>query len=134
MRRSLSVQMPLLPICVRSFATSIRHTGISRIGNDVEVSFATTEERDRANDLLRSTKPDLLPALPGLAAELAVSGYSVNESVIIFNCVREHFRAMRRTDSMEVVNSAITATISRTVINQTSMLCMTLSILFFGGR
>ena len=39
----------------------IRHTGISRIGNDVEVSFATTEERDRANDLLRNTQPDLLP-------------------------------------------------------------------------
>lgn len=42
----------------------IRHTGISRIGNDVEVSFATTEERDRANDLLRNTQPDLLLTLP----------------------------------------------------------------------
>ena len=43
----------------------IRHTGISRIGNDVEVSFATAEERDRANDLLRNTQPDLLLTLPG---------------------------------------------------------------------
>ena len=42
----------------------IRHTGISRIGNDVEVSFATAEERDRANDLLRNTQPDLLLTLP----------------------------------------------------------------------
>ena len=42
----------------------IRHTGISRVGNDVEVSFATAEERDRANDLLRNTQPDLVLDLP----------------------------------------------------------------------
>ena len=71
--------------------------------------------------------------LPVLAAVLAVLGYSVNESVIIFDRVREHFRTMRRADSMEVVNSAITATISRTVITHTSTLCMTLSMFFFGG-
>jgi preprotein translocase subunit SecF len=72
-------------------------------------------------------------SLPVLAAVLAVLGYSVNESVIIFDRVREHFRTMRRADSMEVVNSAITATISRTVITHTSTLCMTLSMFFFGG-
>ena len=71
--------------------------------------------------------------LPVLAAVLAVLGYSVNESVIIFDRVREHFRTMRRADSMEIVNSAITATISRTVITHTSTLCMTLSMFFFGG-
>ena len=65
--------------------------------------------------------------LPVLAAVLAVLGYSVNESVIIFDRIREHFRMMRRADSMEVVNSAITATISRTVITHTSTLCMTRS-------
>ena len=64
---------------------------------------------------------------------LAVLGYSVNESVIIFDRVREHFRTMRRADTMEVINSAITATISRTVITHTSTLCMTLSMFFFGG-
>ena len=68
-----------------------------------------------------------------LAAVLAVLGYSVNESVIIFDRVREHFRTMRRADTMEVINSAITATISRTVITHTSTLCMTLSMFFFGG-
>ena len=72
-------------------------------------------------------------SLPVLAAVLAVLGYSVNESVIIFDRVREHFRTMRRADTMEVINSAITATISRTVISHTSTLCMTLSMFFFGG-
>ena len=72
-------------------------------------------------------------SLPVLAAALAGLGYSVNESVIIFDRVREHFRTMRRADTMEVINSAITATISRTVITHTSTLCMTLSMFFFGG-
>lgn len=72
-------------------------------------------------------------SLPVLAAVLAVLGYSVNESVIIFDRVREHFRTMRRAGTMEVINSAITATISRTVITHTSTLCMTLSMFFFGG-
>ena len=72
-------------------------------------------------------------SLPVLAAVLAVLGYSVNESVIIFDRVREHFRTMRRADTMEVINSAIAATISRTVITHTSTLCMTLSMFFFGG-
>ena len=71
--------------------------------------------------------------LPVLAAVLAVLGYSVNESVIIFDRVREHFRTMRRADPIDVINSAITATISRTVITHTSTLCMTLSMFFFGG-
>ena len=72
-------------------------------------------------------------SLPVLAAVLAVLGYSVNESVIIFDRVREHFRTMRRADTVEVINSAITATNSRTVITHTSTLCMTLSMFFFGG-
>ncbi|MDD7441892.1 MAG: protein translocase subunit SecF [Sutterellaceae bacterium] len=71
-----------------------------------------------------------LQVLTGL---LAVLGYSVNESVIIFDRVREHFRTMRRADTIEVINSAITATISRTVITHGSTLCMTLSMFFFGG-
>lgn len=72
-------------------------------------------------------------SLPVLAAVLAVLGYSVNESVIIFDRVREHFRKMRRVDSVEIVNSAITATISRTVITHSSTLAMTLAMFFFGG-
>ena len=72
-------------------------------------------------------------SLPVLAAVLAALGYSVNESVLIFDRVGEHFRKMRRTDTMEVINSAITATISRTIITHTSTLAMTLSMFFFGG-
>ena len=72
-------------------------------------------------------------SLPVLAAVLAVLGYSVNESVIIFDRVREHFRKMRRAETVEVINSAITATISRTVITHSSTLAMTLCMFFFGG-
>ncbi len=72
-------------------------------------------------------------SLPVLAAILAVLGYSVNESVVIFDRVREHFKKMRRLDSVEVVNSAITATISRTVITHASTLAMTLAMFFLGG-
>ena len=72
-------------------------------------------------------------SLQVLTSLLAVLGYSVNESVIIFDRVREHFRTMRRADTVEVINSAITATISRTVITHSSTLCMTLAMFFFGG-
>jgi len=72
-------------------------------------------------------------SLPVLAAVLAVLGYSVNESVIIFDRVREHFRKYRKMTTVEVIDSAITATISRTIITHGSTLCMTLSMYFLGG-
>ena len=72
-------------------------------------------------------------SLPVLAAILAVLGYSVNESVIIFDRVREHFKKYRKMNTVEVIDSAITATISRTMITHGSTLCMTLAMLFFGG-
>ena len=72
-------------------------------------------------------------SLPVLAAVLAVLGYSVNESVIIFDRVREHFKKMRRASTVEVIDSAITATISRTIITHGCTLAMTLSMLIFGG-
>ncbi len=72
-------------------------------------------------------------SLPVLAAVLAVLGYSVNESVIIFDRVREHFKKMRRATVVEVIDSAITATISRTIITHGCTLAMSLSMLFFGG-
>ncbi|HUN93750.1 MAG TPA: protein translocase subunit SecF [Burkholderiaceae bacterium] len=72
-------------------------------------------------------------SLPVLAAVLAVLGYSVNESVIIFDRVREHFRTMRKATVTEVIDSAITATISRTIITHGCTLMMTLSMLIFGG-
>jgi len=72
-------------------------------------------------------------SLPVLAAVLAVLGYSVNESVIIFDRVREHFRTMRKASVDEVIDSAITATISRTIITHGCTLMMTLAMLLFGG-
>ena len=72
-------------------------------------------------------------SLPVLAAILAVLGYSVNESVIIFDRVREHFRKYRKMSTVEAIDSAITATISRTMITHGSTLCMTLAMLIFGG-
>ena len=59
-------------------------------------------------------------SLPVLAAILAILGYSVNESVIIFDRIRENFRKMRKASVMEVVNHAITSTISRTIITHGS--------------
>ena len=72
-------------------------------------------------------------SLPVLAAVLAVLGYSVNESVIIFDRVREHFRTMRKASVVEVIDSAITATISRTIITHGATLTMTVTMLIFGG-
>ncbi len=72
-------------------------------------------------------------SLPVLAAVLAVLGYSVNESVIIFDRVREHFKKFRKMSTVEVIDSAITATISRTLITHGCTLMMTVAMLIFGG-
>lgn len=72
-------------------------------------------------------------SLPVLAAILAILGYSVNESVIIFDRIRENFRKMRKASVMEVVNHAITSTISRTIITHGSTQMMVLSMMIFGG-
>ena len=74
-------------------------------------------------------------SLSVLAAVLAVLGYSVNESVIIFDRVREKFRE-RRARTMttpQVLDHAITSTMSRTIITHGSTQIMVLSMLFFGG-
>lgn len=72
-------------------------------------------------------------SLPVLAAVLAVLGYSVNESVVIFDRIRENFRRYRKMNSREVIDSAITSTISRTIITHGSTQLMVLSMLLFGG-
>ena len=68
-----------------------------------------------------------------LAAVLAVLGYSVNESVVIFDRVREAFRKFRKLNTREVIDHAITSTISRTIITHGSTLMMVVSMLLFGG-
>jgi preprotein translocase subunit SecF len=72
-------------------------------------------------------------SLPVLAAVLAILGYSVNESVVIFDRVRENFRKLRKASVDEVMDASITGTISRTIITHGSTQVMVLSILFFGG-
>ncbi|MFN5510850.1 MAG: protein translocase subunit SecF [Burkholderiales bacterium] len=72
-------------------------------------------------------------SLSVLAAVLAVLGYSVNESVVIFDRIRETFRNKRRMDTVQVIDHAITSTISRTIITHGSTLMMVLAMLFFGG-
>jgi len=72
-------------------------------------------------------------SLPVLAAVLAVLGYSVNESVVIFDRIRENFRRYRKMNSHEIIDNAITSTISRTIITRGCTQLMVLSMLLFGG-
>lgn len=72
-------------------------------------------------------------SLAVLAAVLAVLGYSVNESVVIFDRIRENFRRFRKMNTHEVIDNAITSTISRTIITHGSTQIMVLSMLLFGG-
>lgn len=73
-------------------------------------------------------------SLPVLAATLAVLGYSVNESVVVFDRVRETFRKKRGLTTPQVLDHAITSTISRTIITHGSTQMMVLSMLLFGGE
>ncbi len=73
-------------------------------------------------------------SLPVLAAVLAVLGYSVNESVVVFDRVRENFRKMRKATVPQVIDNAITSTISRTIITHGSTQLAVLSMLIFGGE
>jgi preprotein translocase subunit SecF len=72
-------------------------------------------------------------SLPVLAAVLAVLGYSVNESVVVFDRVRENFRKMRKASTTEVIDSSITGVISRTIITHGCTQMMVTTMLVFGG-
>ena len=72
-------------------------------------------------------------SLAVLAGILAVLGYSVNESVVIFDRIREAFRKFRKLSTPEVIDHAITSTMSRTIITHASTEAMVLSMFFFGG-
>ena len=69
-----------------------------------------------------------------LAAILAVVGYSLNDTIVIFDRIRENFRSMRRTETLEVLNASITQTISRTIITSTTTLMVLLALYFMGGQ
>jgi preprotein translocase subunit SecF len=72
-------------------------------------------------------------SLSVLAAVLAVLGYSVNESVVVFDRIRETFKKVRKMTVEETIDHAITRTISRTIITHGSTQIMVCSMLFFGG-
>jgi preprotein translocase subunit SecF len=72
-------------------------------------------------------------SLPVLAAVLAVLGYSVNESVVVFDRVRENFRKMRKASTAEVIDASITGVISRTIITHLCTQMMVTTMLVFGG-
>ena len=69
-----------------------------------------------------------------LAAILAVVGYSLNDTIVIFDRIRENFRSMRRTETLEVLNASITQTISRTIITSSTTLMVLLALYFMGGQ
>ena len=72
-------------------------------------------------------------SLPVLAAVLAVLGYSVNESVVIFDRIRENFRRYRKMTTVQIIDSSITSTMSRTIITHGCTQLMVMSMLLFGG-
>ncbi len=69
-----------------------------------------------------------------LAGLLAVIGYSLNDTIVIFDRIRENFRVMRRATPAEVINSAITVTLSRTIVTSGTTLLVLLSLFLFGGE
>jgi len=69
-----------------------------------------------------------------LAAILAVVGYSLNDTIVIFDRIRENFRSMRRSETIEVLNASITQTISRTIITSSTTLMVLLALYFMGGQ
>lgn len=73
-------------------------------------------------------------SLAVLAGVLAILGYSVNESVVVFDRIRENFRKMRKASVPQIIDNAITRTMSRTIITHTMTQLMVLSMLFFGGE
>jgi preprotein translocase subunit SecF len=72
--------------------------------------------------------------LPVLAAVLAVIGYSLNDTIVVFDRIRENFRKMRKGDSIEIVNRSLSQTLSRTLVTSLTTLLVLLALFFFGGE
>ncbi len=69
-----------------------------------------------------------------LAAILAIVGYSVNDTIVVFDRIRENFRKVRRGDPVDVMNLSVNQTISRTILTSAVTLLVVLAMLFFGGE
>lgn len=69
-----------------------------------------------------------------LAAILAVIGYSLNDTIVVFDRVRENFRKMRRVDAVDVMNTSINQTLSRTIMTSALTLLVVFALFFYGGE
>ncbi|MFP6780148.1 MAG: protein translocase subunit SecF, partial [Gammaproteobacteria bacterium] len=72
--------------------------------------------------------------LPVLAAILAVIGYSLNDTIVVFDRIRENFRRMRKNASIEIINTSLNQTLSRTLITSLTTLLVLLALFFLGGE
>ena len=72
--------------------------------------------------------------LPVLAAVLAVIGYSLNDTIVVFDRIRENFRKMRKGESQEIINSSLNQTLSRTLMTSMTTLMVLLALFIFGGE
>lgn len=73
-------------------------------------------------------------SLPVLAAVLAVIGYSLNDTIVVFDRIRENFRKMRRGSSVEIMNTSINQTLRRTILTSVTTLLVVLTLFFLGGE
>lgn len=73
-------------------------------------------------------------SLPVLAAVLAVIGYSLNDTIVVFDRIRENFRKMRRGDTIEIMNSSINQTLRRTILTSITTMLVVLTLFFLGGE
>ncbi len=73
-------------------------------------------------------------SLPVLAAVLAVIGYSLNDTIVVYDRIRENFRKMRKSDATGIVNQAINQTLPRTVLTSLTTMIVVLTLLIFGGE
>ncbi|PVV17843.1 MAG: protein translocase subunit SecF [gamma proteobacterium symbiont of Ctena orbiculata] len=72
--------------------------------------------------------------LPVLAAVLAVIGYSLNDTIVVFDRIRENFRKIRKGDAVEIINTSVNQTLSRTLITSGTTLLVLLALFLFGGE
>ncbi len=73
-------------------------------------------------------------SLPVLAAVLAVIGYSLNDTIVVYDRIRENFRKMRKSNTVETINQSINQTLPRTVLTSLTTLVVVLTLLIFGGE
>ncbi len=69
-----------------------------------------------------------------LAAVLAVIGYSLNDTIVVFDRIRENFKLMRRSDTKQIINASINQTLSRTIITSLTTLLVLIALFFLGGQ